>query len=48
VQVIEYAGRVVQLAQELFGDALEQRFLEKLALAKSNIPEQAERCGYLR
>jgi alpha-amylase/alpha-mannosidase (GH57 family) len=40
VQVIEYAGRVVQLAQELFGDALEQRFLERLALAKSNLPEQ--------
>jgi alpha-amylase/alpha-mannosidase (GH57 family) len=42
IQVIEYAGRVVQLAQELFGDALEQRFLEKLALAKSNIPEYAD------
>jgi hypothetical protein len=42
VQVIAYAGRVVQLAQELFGDALEQRFLEKLALAKSNIPENAD------
>ncbi|HEY6389995.1 MAG TPA: DUF3536 domain-containing protein [Bryobacteraceae bacterium] len=42
VQVIEYAGRVVQLAQELFGDALEQRFLEKLALAKSNVPEHAD------
>src|SRR5260370_4457005 len=42
VQVIEYAGRVVQLAQELFGDALEQRFLEKLALAKSNIPEYGD------
>jgi alpha-amylase/alpha-mannosidase (GH57 family) len=42
VQVIEYAGRVVQLAQELFGDALEQRFLEKLALAKSNIAEHGD------
>ncbi len=42
VQVIQYAGRVVQLAQELFGDALEQRFLEKLAEAKSNIPENAD------
>src|SRR5258708_39691157 len=38
-QGIECARRVVQLAQELFGDALEQRFLEKLALAKSNVPE---------
>ncbi len=38
VQVIQYAGRVVQLAEELFGAAIEQRFLEKLALAKSNVP----------
>ena len=42
VQVIQYAGRTVQLAQELFGDALEQRFLEKLALAKSNLPEHGD------
>ena len=42
VQVIQYAGRAVQLAQDLFGDSLEQRFLEKLALAKSNIPEHQD------
>ncbi|HWY47983.1 MAG TPA: DUF3536 domain-containing protein [Bryobacteraceae bacterium] len=42
VQVIQYAGRAVQLAQDIFGDALEQRFLEKLALAKSNIPEHGD------
>ncbi len=42
VQVIQYAGRVVQLAQELFDDSIESRFLEKLALAKSNIPEQRD------
>jgi alpha-amylase/alpha-mannosidase (GH57 family) len=42
VQVIQYAGRVVQLAQELFGDAIEQHFVEKLALAKSNIPENQD------
>jgi alpha-amylase/alpha-mannosidase (GH57 family) len=42
VQVIQYAGRVVQLAQELFGDDIEGRFLEKLALAKSNIPEHGD------
>jgi alpha-amylase/alpha-mannosidase (GH57 family) len=41
VQVIQYAGRAVQLAQDLFGDALEQRFLERLVLAKSNIPEHS-------
>jgi alpha-amylase/alpha-mannosidase (GH57 family) len=40
VQIIQYAGRVVQLAAELFGDLeLEPSFLAKLAEAKSNIPE---------
>jgi alpha-amylase/alpha-mannosidase (GH57 family) len=42
VQVIQYAGRVVQLAQELFDDSIERKFLEKLALAKSNVPEQRD------
>lgn len=39
VQVIEYAGRAVQLAEELFATGLENAFLEKLALAESNLPE---------
>ncbi len=39
VQVIQYGGRAVQLAQELFGDDIEPHFLERLELAKSNIPE---------
>jgi alpha-amylase/alpha-mannosidase (GH57 family) len=38
VQVIQYAGRVAELAGELFGDAIEERFVGKLALAKSNLP----------
>ena len=42
VQVIQYAGRVVQLAEELFGDSIEERFLEKLAAAKSNLPEYGD------
>ena len=45
VQVIQYAGRAVQLAQDVFGDHLEQRFLEKLALAKSNISEHGDGAG---
>ena len=48
VQVIQYAGRVVQLAQELFGDAIEPHFLEKLALAKSNIPEHQDGAAIYR
>ena len=39
VQIIQYAGRVIQLAQELFGDDFESPFLQILQKAKSNIPE---------
>jgi alpha-amylase/alpha-mannosidase (GH57 family) len=41
VQVIQYAGRVIQLAEDLFADAqqLEEGFLSRLAEAKSNLPE---------
>jgi alpha-amylase/alpha-mannosidase (GH57 family) len=39
VQVIQYAGRAIQLAQEVFGNDIESQFLERLALAKSNISE---------
>jgi alpha-amylase/alpha-mannosidase (GH57 family) len=37
VQAIQYAGRAVQLAGELFG-GIEPQFLERLEMAKSNIP----------
>ena len=42
VQIIAYAGRALQLAAKLFGEegaALEPKFLELLARAKSNLPE---------
>ena len=39
VQVIEYAGRVVQLAEQLFGDEVEEQFLSRLASARSNLSE---------
>ena len=45
VQVIAYAGRVLQLAAELFGKRaanLEKKFVDRLATAKSNIPEQQD------
>jgi hypothetical protein len=38
VQVIQYAGRAVQLAGELFERGIESPFLDKLAAAESNIP----------
>jgi alpha-amylase/alpha-mannosidase (GH57 family) len=42
VQIIAYAGRVLQLAAKLFGEpgkALEAEFLTRLSKAKSNVPE---------
>jgi len=42
IQIIAYAGRVLQLAAKLFGPAgrdLERQFLAVLADAKSNLPE---------
>ena len=42
VQIIQYAARVVQLSQELFGESQEPQFIQKLALAKSNLIEQGD------
>ena len=45
VQVIAYAGRVLQLAAYLFGKraaTLEKKFIDHLAPAKSNLPEQQD------
>ena len=39
VQVIQYAGRALQIAGRMLGDALEPRFMELIEKAKSNIPE---------
>jgi len=42
VQVIQYAERAIELAQELFGKPFEVTFLELLGKAKSNIPEHPD------
>ncbi|HVO95315.1 MAG TPA: DUF3536 domain-containing protein, partial [Terriglobales bacterium] len=42
VQILQYAGRAVQLAQELLGDSLEANFTQLLAAAKSNLPERGD------
>jgi hypothetical protein len=42
VQVLQYAGRVVQLARDILGDDHEAQFLERLEQAKSNIPEHGD------
>ncbi|MGH7824784.1 MAG: DUF3536 domain-containing protein [Candidatus Binatia bacterium] len=39
IQDIQYGARAVQLAQELYGNGLESQFIERLSLAKSNIPQ---------
>ena len=39
VQVIQFAARAVQLAEELFGDSFEEQFVERLARAESNLAE---------
>ena len=51
VQVIAYAGRVLQLSAALFGEpgaALEPRFLEILSRAKSNLPEVGDAADLYR
>jgi hypothetical protein len=42
VQVIQYAGRMVQLAQELFGDDAEEKFLSIMEKAKSNVRKMGD------
>ncbi len=42
VQVMQYAGRALQLAEEVHGDLLKPRFVELLEKAKSNIPEHKD------
>ena len=45
IQIIAYAGRVLQLASKLFGPpgaALEDQFLAILARAKSNLPDMGD------
>jgi alpha-amylase/alpha-mannosidase (GH57 family) len=42
VQVIQYAGRALQLYEDLFGADLEEGFLERLAQAESNLAEHGD------
>ena len=42
IQVMQYASRAVQLAEELFGDSHEERFIERLTSARSNLPDQGD------
>ena len=42
VQVIHYAGRALRLAQEFLGESFEAQFMDRLAAAKSNLPEHGD------
>jgi alpha-amylase/alpha-mannosidase (GH57 family) len=42
IQCMQYAGRVVDLARQLFPEDLETAFVELLSHAKSNIPEHGD------
>ncbi len=42
VQIIQYAGRAIQLAEEVSSQGIEAPFLERMALAGSNIPEHKD------
>ena len=42
VQVIQYAGRALQLAGGLFDGRMESRFLERLEACRSNFPEHKD------
>jgi alpha-amylase/alpha-mannosidase (GH57 family) len=42
VQVIQYAGRAVRLAQDFAQEDIESQFMERLATAKSNLPEHGD------
>jgi alpha-amylase/alpha-mannosidase (GH57 family) len=41
-QVIQYAARTLQLYERIFGESIEPMFLDRLAAAKSNIPEHQD------
>jgi alpha-amylase/alpha-mannosidase (GH57 family) len=40
VQILHYAGRVIQLAERVSAQSLEPQFVEHLAPARSNLPER--------
>ena len=41
-QVIQYAARTLQLYESVFSESIEPMFLDRLAAAKSNIPEHGD------
>ena len=48
IQVIEYAGRAVQLAELIHAKPIQEPFLERLSKAKSNVVEQGDGAAIYR
>jgi hypothetical protein len=42
VQVLQYAGRVIQLAEKVSGRTIEIEFLQRVAQARSNLPKHGD------
>jgi hypothetical protein len=42
VQILKYASRAIQLAEDLTGQGIEEKFVEYLSRAKSNLPEMGD------
>ena len=42
VQVLQYAGRTIQLSEDLLGEGIEEPFLERLTEARSNLFEHKD------
>jgi alpha-amylase/alpha-mannosidase (GH57 family) len=42
VQILKYASRAIQLAEELTGQGIEEKFVESLSPAKCNVPEMGD------
>ena len=47
-QILRYAARAIELAEEVCGESLEAEFLEYLALAPSNVPQFKTGAGVYR
>lgn len=47
-QILRYADRAIELAEEICGESLEAEFIDKLALAPSNIPLFKDGAGVYR
>jgi alpha-amylase/alpha-mannosidase (GH57 family) len=48
VQVLQYAGAALQLAQDLFQNGIEEEFLSRLGKARSNVPDQGDGAAIYR